>query len=378
MIKLAFELHADIDVRGCRVLISTEDDVRIATTTDGRRFRFGNSSDAAVSCEEADGVGDGWIMAVSADGRHARAVYRPESPNNAFFVTARCSSNCLMCSQPPRDVDDLDEGIATIRDVLDFVPTGPSYIGFTGGEPTLGGERMRAILRRLAKQWPATRAHMLTNGRAFGWREQARAWAEIGHPDFTYAIPLYSDVPEIHDHVVQAKHAFVQTVLGIERLGAWNQRVEIRVVLHQGTIGRLPRLARFVARNFPFVTQVSLMGLEVTGFARKNFRDLWVDPAEPTYQSALAEACAELESSGLTPIILNHQLCVLRPELWRLAATSISDWKRDYVADCDACSARAACGGVFATSGGRISTGIRAMSQAEFDERQSAGQGCER
>ena len=38
----------------------------------------------------------------------------------------------------------------------------------------------------------------------------------------------------------------------------------------------------------PFVEQVALMGLEITGLARRNFDDLWIDPID--YQPQLAEA----------------------------------------------------------------------------------------
>ena len=41
-----------------------------------------------------------------------RSLYRRSSDHNSFLVTERCNHNCLMCSQPPRNVDDrwvLDE-----------------------------------------------------------------------------------------------------------------------------------------------------------------------------------------------------------------------------------------------------------------------------
>ncbi len=35
-----------------------------------------------------------------------RSLYRVGSPNNVIFATDQCNSNCLMCSQPPKDIDD--------------------------------------------------------------------------------------------------------------------------------------------------------------------------------------------------------------------------------------------------------------------------------
>ena len=37
---------------------------------------------------------------------YVRTLIRHASPSNSLFATDRCNSLCLMCSQPPRDVDD--------------------------------------------------------------------------------------------------------------------------------------------------------------------------------------------------------------------------------------------------------------------------------
>ena len=60
-------------------------------------------------------------------------------------------------------------------------------------------------------------------------------------------------------------------------------------------------------------------------------------------------------TAGITTWIYNHQLCVLDRRLWPYAVRSISDWKNDYLDICRACTVRDACGGVFTTSGNRLS-----------------------
>ena len=65
-------------------------------------------------------------------------------------------------------------------------------------------------------------------------------------------IPIYSDDPVRHDYVVQAQSAFDQTVMGLHQLARWRIPVEIRVVLHRLTVPRLPMLAEYIYRNFPF------------------------------------------------------------------------------------------------------------------------------
>ena len=106
-------------------------------------------------------------------------------------------------------------------------------------------------------------------------------------------------------------------------------RVEIRVVLHQQTYARLPKLAEFITRNLRFVDQVALMGLEMTGFTRANLAQLWIDPVD--YREPLRLAVAHLQGHGLDVSIYNHQLCVLDRDLWPVARKSISDWKNEYL-----------------------------------------------
>ena len=47
--------------------------------------------------------------------------------------------------------------------------------------------------------------------------------------------------------------------------------------------------------------------------------------------------------------------------LWPYAVRSISDWKNDYLEICHSCSVRNACGGVFTTSGNRLSQYLRPL-----------------
>ncbi len=172
-------------------------------------------------------------------------------------------------------------------------------------------------------------------------------------------IPLYADLPELHDYVVQAKGAFDETMRGVLNLKRARVRVEVRFVIHRDTFGRLPDFARFVARNLTFVDHVALMGLELVGFARSNIETLWVDPID--YQRELLDAVVTLDRAGMPVSIYNHQLCALDRRLWPFARKSVSDWKNAYFDECTACAQRDACGGFFASSSLRRSRGIRAL-----------------
>src|SRR5678816_2696137 len=111
-------------------------------------------------------------------------------------------------------------------------------------------------------------------------------------------IPLYADLPEHHDYVVQARGAFDETIRGILNLKRHGVRVELRFVIHADTYAGLPAFARFVARNLLFVDHVALMGLELMGFARTNLDALWIDSLD--YQHQLRDAVEILDRAGLS------------------------------------------------------------------------------
>lgn len=298
-------------------------------------------------------VGD--IIRVNSPAGEIRVLYRRNSPYNILFLTERCNSRCLMCSQPPRAVDD---GYL-VEDILQSIPLmspDTTNLCITGGEPTLLGQKFLDVIEATKRWLPKTSLHVLSNGRLFS-RRFVRRMAALRHPDLMIGIPVYSDIASKHDFVVQAKGAFDQTVRGIMNLERCAQQVEIRFVIHKQTFDRLPQTARFIARNLPFVKQVALMGLEMMGFTKTNLEALWIDPVE--YQSQLSAAVTELDRSHIKVMIYNHQLCVLARELWPFARKSISDWKNIYLPECEECTIQSKCGGFFASALVRHSKQIR-------------------
>jgi His-Xaa-Ser system radical SAM maturase HxsC len=301
---------------------------------------------------------DGDVVRVDANRNLIRALYRKNANANFLFVTERCNSFCLMCSQPPRDVDDGH----LIEELISAVPLfDPSTmeLGITGGEPTLLGDRFIELLRTIKNHLPHAAVHVLSNGRTASRKELVVEIAKLQHPDLMFGIPLYSDIASRHDFVVQAKGAFDETIRGILNLKSYSQKVEIRVVLHKQTYERLPDLARFIARNFQFVDHVALMGLEITGFTRANLDELWIDPLD--YQDQLTEAVHILTRAGIRTSIYNLQLCLLPKSLWEFSVKSISDWKNKYYPECSGCSERHGCGGFFESSDLKRSPNIRAL-----------------
>jgi His-Xaa-Ser system radical SAM maturase HxsC len=294
---------------------------------------------------ESDHLRDGDIVVLEGNTGLVRSLYRPYELHHHLFVTERCNSNCLMCSQPPKDRDDVEALTERNLELINLIAPHPPYLTITGGEPTLLGDNLFKLISQLKLSMPETELHMLTNGRTFAWPEYARRFAALDHPKISLGVPLYSDFAGAHDHVVQARGAFDQTVAGLHQAARNGIRVEVRVVLHKLTIPRLTKLVEFIYRNLTFAEHIALMGLEYTGYTPRNIGELWIDPYD--YQDELEKAVEYLAVRNMNVSIYNHQLCVLKPSLWSYARKAISDWKTFYLPECQTCSALPACGGLF-------------------------------
>jgi His-Xaa-Ser system radical SAM maturase HxsC len=299
---------------------------------------------------------DGDIVSVGNDG-NINTLYRINSKQNTLLTTERCNSNCLMCSQPPKDKNDLSLLYDINTQLIPLIPKDCSELGISGGEPTLMGERFFLLLEQISSTLPNTEIHILSNGRAFAWNHMAEKLSSIDSTRLMLGIPLYSDFYQTHDYIVQAENAFYQTVLGLHNLARYNQRIEIRVVLHKQTIPRLVKLSKYIYKNFPFVEHVAFMGLEYIGYTPSNKEKLWVDPFD--YKETLAEAVLYLESQGMHVSIYNTPLCVLPEKIWPFSRKSISDWKNEYLPECKNCSKLNDCGGFFTWNLKKLSSHIK-------------------
>ncbi|HSS77991.1 MAG TPA: His-Xaa-Ser system radical SAM maturase HxsC [Thermoanaerobaculia bacterium] len=344
-------LPCEIDLRGyCGVLTCA------SIPPDQAEALARSASPIIHNIASLDHLQDGDVVSLSPTGS-VRTLYRLASPHNSILVTERCNSFCVMCSQPPKSIDD-SALIGRHLRLIELIDFNTKELGITGGEPTLLKADLLRLIERCKVLLPSTALHVLSNGRLFYYGSFARDLAAIGHPDLMIGIPLYSDIDWEHDHVVQAAGAFDQTLVGIQNLGQYGVPVEIRVVIHQHTYKRLPNLAEFIYRNLTFASHVALMGLEVMGFAVPNLSELWIDPVE--YGTELAEATRFLANRGMNVSIYNHQLCAVPREIWEFCNRSISDWKNDYLPECEECVVRERCGGFFSSSlRHRHSSGIR-------------------
>ena len=312
----------------------------------------------AVRVQSTEGYREGYIVTIEPGSGFIRIIFRPESPHNTIFTTDRCNSNCLMCSQPPKEVDDSHLVEENLK-MLALIQAPPEYMGMTGGEPTLLGPDLIRLLQATKDKLPTTHIHMLTNGRLYKDLSFVRRIAEVSHPSFISAVPLYADVAGVHDYIVQAHGAFDETVEGLYNAAEAGLAVEIRIVLHKQSIPRLKQLAEFIYWNFPFAVHVAFMGLENMGYVKKNWEELWIDPVD--YMDSLGEAVKYLYLRRMNVSIYNLQLCLLPQSLWSFARKSISDFKNEYLDVCAHCTVRDHCSGLFLSQVNRHSQHIHAL-----------------
>lgn len=308
-------------------------------------------------------LADGDVVVVDPRRAEIAVLYRKCSPFNSMLVTERCNNNCVMCSQPPRKSDDQFR----VRELLEIIPlidVNTRSLVITGGEPTLLVDDLLKIVLACRNFLPCTALLVLSNGRFFSYLSYCRALAEIKHPDLMIAVPLYSDLANQHNFIVQAHGAFDQTLRGIMNLARCGHKVEIRTVIHKLNVERLAAFAQFIVRNLPFVHHVALMGLEIVGHARANLEALWVDPGE--YRDALGQAVSELRLHRIPVSIYNHPLCMLDREFWPYARQSISDWKNMFLDACAGCAVRNRCCGFFSSSTVLHSTHVRSIAFSEL------------
>ena len=296
------------------------------------------------------------VIVVSDDGLNVAVAWKNSAVHNSLLLTERCDHYCLMCSQPPKERDD-SFLYARAQRIITALPLSARGVVLSGGEPTIDPEAFFSLLTHIGLVRPDLSTHILSNGRRFADHAFTRRYAEVVINDLMVGIPIYAAETQRHDYIVQAKGAFNETIKGILNLGAYGCRVEVRVVLQKETIPVLTEIAAYIARNIPFVEQVALMGLEMTGLAKPNNELVWIDPTE--YHRELRSAYEILVGSKITTRIYNHQLCVTDRELWPAAVQSISDWKNDFPTLCDPCLVKDQCAGVFTTSGSRISPNLR-------------------
>ena len=124
--------------RECDDLTQYENFAVVITDSSVLFDRLAAAGIPAARVQSTEGYREGYIVTLEPGSGFIRIIFRPESPHNTIFTTDRCNSNCLMCSQPPKEVDDSHLVEENLK-MLSLIQSSPEYMGMTGGEPTLLG-----------------------------------------------------------------------------------------------------------------------------------------------------------------------------------------------------------------------------------------------
>lgn len=270
------------------------------------------------------------------------------SNDNTLFTTSRCNNRCIMCCQPPLDVDDIDELYQENVERIYSAPKDLPMIGITGGEPTLLGDRLITLVALIREQLPDTEIHILSNGRAFVDGDYTQRLADRGGSKLVVGVPFHSDYAKDHDMIAGCKGAFNETILGLYNLAAAGIYIELRIVMNALNYNRFFEMAQYIHRNLSFVDWIAFMGMEYVGYAVKHNRNIWIEPKE--YAPQLTSAVRYLAEWNYDVCIYNIPLCLLPKQFHKFAVKSISDWKNKYLDICEQCSLKADCCGLFSTS----------------------------
>ena len=302
------------------------------------------TDDAAVLerfsyCDDYD------VFEVDSQGR-AFLYYNNESLDNAFFLTGKCNSNCVMC--PASETSRRLGTTSTLKHLLQLVehiPSDAAHITITGGEPFLLGREIFPFLKALRDKFSRTEFLLLTNGRIF-CREDYCDLLYAALPSHTViGIPLHGYDAFTHDRITQVRGSYYQTYQGLKNLLSWGFQVELRVVISKLTAPTITQIAQQIAEEFPTVASVKFIGLEMLGNAAKHQDMVWI--SYPRAFRAAEQGARVLIGAGIDVRFYNFPLCAVDQAFWPICAKSITDYKVRYAENCTSCCVKDACGGVF-------------------------------
>lgn len=296
--------------------------------------------------EDVKQLKNGDILLLNPDGT-IHVLWGFNSKGNSILLTEKCNCQCLMCPQPPSNTaSDISKINFKLLKLLD--PKIKEDICITGGEPTLDKKRFIDTLVQIRDRYPRKNISVLTNGTTFYDFSYAKEVSSLGLNSIMFCVSLHADTNYLHNKITRSKESFEKAIKGIQNLAMFRNKIEVRFVINKMNFKRLIPFSIFIYRNFPFVIHIAFMGLEILGYAKKNFEKIWIDPLE--YKSELKSAIIELARRKMNVSIYNIPLCLLDKEVWKFSTKSISDWKNDYLEVCHMCSVRNKCCGIFTTS----------------------------
>lgn len=282
---------------------------------------------------------------VYADGRGKVRVALSQSANaNTLLVTERCDNLCLFCSQPPRNVNDEILFAYAAQAIIAF--NSKKVIGISGGEPLLIPKYILNFFKVLNQFGNKTPLHILSNGRAFSKKSFVDDFYKMNTERFVMVgVPLYGTSSKVHDKLVQSKGAWSETIAGLINASNAGIEIELRIIPTQLNYTEISSIIELALSCFNRIASISIMSLEQTGWAKKNWSELYIAPS--AYHEELVKSCLMGKRFGVDVSLFNYPLCHIPKEVHHYAKKTISDWKNVYEEACFSCALKNDCGGFF-------------------------------
>ena len=291
-------------------------------------------------------VSNGDIIQITSDGTISVLWEKRLNPNDfTLFITHQCNANCIMCPQPPKK--DEYSLMDTNKKILEYLSKEPiKMIGITGGEPTLKKNDLLELTSLAYKYYPSAYINLLTNGKNLSNFNYAKELA-LSNPNITFCISFPSDSLDDFNKIMKTD-IYLDVLKTIQNLGILRQNIELRIVILKQNYQRLLEIAQFIYRNFPFVYHIVFMGMEVTGHAYDNIDDINIEPS--LYKDKLLIAVQFLHQRDMHVSVYNIPFCLVDRRIWKFVKNSISKWKQSYNLECNLCSKKSICSGIFTTT----------------------------
>jgi His-Xaa-Ser system radical SAM maturase HxsC len=328
-----------------QALINTKDDSEIQCFYDDKKKGYLCRSvehEFFIFCS-ADYSFDGDIFLFIPEHQLANRIIRRNSKHNTILFTEQCDERCVMCSQPPREVD--DRWLVSLYAEAIILADEGVRIGISGGEPTLYKEELFNLLEQSAEKRPDLSFHILTNAQHFKLEDRERLKNLHNKIEILWGVPLYSSIGSEHDEIVNKLGAFDSLIENLYILASSGGAIELRTVLMKKNFTGLPFLAKFLTNNCRFIAFWAIMSIEPTGYAKSSRDELFFDHSQFFVPVGNAIDIAKLHHIRVA--LYNFPLCSVPSAYRNHCVDSISDWKKKYLKVCDPCKEKDNCAGFF-------------------------------
>jgi pyruvate-formate lyase-activating enzyme len=242
-----------------------------------------------------------------AEPRRAAAGIPDDAPVEAIVrLQVACNQHCFFCNTDSR-AENLHESPERVYRYLEE-NRHCLYLSFSGGEPTINPQILRYV--RYAKELGIPRIVIQTNGLMVSYPEFADRIVEAG---LTGAfMSFHAPTADVSDRITASPGTWALTVRGIRNLLDRGIEVELNTVINTVNYACLGDHARFIVREFPEITAISLSYIAPTGFCVVSEQTI---PRVRDVQPHLFEALDVLSAAGIhanVPERCGIPLCTVR------------------------------------------------------------------